>query len=83
MLKSFYINSLNLAKQNRIHSISFPAISTGVYGYPLNEATYVAVNSVLEWLKDNADYELTIEFCCVDTNAYSCYTDNYKSLSKL
>ena len=82
LLKSCYINSLNLAKQNGIHSISFPAISTGVYGYPLMEATYIALNSVLNWLKDNADYELIVEFCCFDDNAYACYTDIYKRLSE-
>lgn len=80
LLKSCYINSLNLAKQNGIHSISFPAISTGVYGYPLMDATYIAVKSVLGWLKDNAEYELSVEFCCFDTNAYSCYANIYKTL---
>lgn len=82
LLKSCYINSLDLAKQYGIHSISFPAISTGVYGYPLIEATYIAVNSVLKWLKDNSNYKLSVEFCCFDANAYSCYTDIYKRLSE-
>lgn len=82
LLKKCYINSLDLAKQNGIHSISFPAISTGVYGYPLMNATYIALNSVLGWLKDNADYEISVEFCCFDENAYSCYTDIYTSLSE-
>lgn len=80
LLKSCYINSLGLAKQNGIHSISFPAISTGVYGYPLMDATYIALNSVLNWLKENIDYELSVEFCCFDDNAYSCYKDIYNIL---
>lgn len=48
LLRNCYFNSLNLAKENNIHSISFPAISTGVYGYPIKEATAIAVSSVLE-----------------------------------
>lgn len=78
LLKNCYINSLNLAKQRNIHSISFPAISTGAYRYPLKEATSIALNSVLEWFKDNSDYEITVEFCCFDENMYSYYTDTYK-----
>lgn len=80
LLNCCYINSLDLAKQNGIHSISFPAISTGVYGYPLMDATYIALNSVLNWLKENTDYELSVEFCCFDDNAYSCYKDIYNIL---
>ena len=53
LLKSCYFNSLDLAKQNGIHSISFPAISTGAYGYPVREATYIALNSVFEWFNQN------------------------------
>ena len=80
LLKSCYINSLDLAKQTGLHSISFPAISTGVYGYPLMDATYIALNSVLSWLKENTDYELSVEFCCFDDNACSCYKDIYNIL---
>lgn len=46
------------------------------------DATYVAVNSVLNLLKDNTDYELSVEFCCFDGNAYFCYMDIYKRLSE-
>ena len=82
LLKNCYINSLDLAKQNGIHSISFPAISTGVYGYPLREATAIALNSVISWLNSNVDYEIFVEFCCFDENTYSCYTGIYKTLSE-
>lgn len=80
LLKRCYTNSFDLAKQNGIRSISFSAISTGVYGYPLMDATYIALNSVLGWLKDNADYEISVEFCCFDENAYFCYKGIYKIL---
>ena len=45
-LADCYRNSLNLAKEHELHSIAFPAISTGVYGYPLEDATEIAVKTV-------------------------------------
>ena len=73
MLSACYRNSLNLAKVNDIHSIAFPAISTGVYGYPLNEAAPIAVNTVVRWLEDNEDYDITVIFSCFDDAAYNAY----------
>jgi O-acetyl-ADP-ribose deacetylase len=48
LLASCYRNSLALAEANEIESIAFPAISTGVFGYPLEEAAEVALRTVLE-----------------------------------
>ena len=45
-LADCYRNSLALAKEHDVHSIAFPAISTGVYGYPLEDATEIAVKTV-------------------------------------
>jgi O-acetyl-ADP-ribose deacetylase len=63
LLGSCYTETLRIAKQNQIDSIAFPAISTGVYGYPLEDATVVAVRSVAAWL---AAHELPsrVTFCC-------------------
>ena len=52
MLAACYRNSLALAKQNNLHSIAFPAISCGVYGYPKEKACPIAVNITAEFLKD-------------------------------
>ena len=49
-----------------VHSIAFPAISTGVYGYPLEDATEIAVKTVAQWLEDHADYAMQVIFCCFD-----------------
>ena len=52
LLAACYRNSLTLAKQNGLHSIAFPAISCGVYGYPMEKACRIAVNTTTAFLKD-------------------------------
>lgn len=72
-LYSCYWNSLELAAANGIHSIAFPAISTGVYGYPIDEATEIAIGAVTKWLHDHPDYEMDVIFSCFDERAYKMY----------
>ena len=72
-LANCYRNSLNLAKEHDVHSIAFPAISTGVYGYPLEDATEIAVKTVAQWLEDNADYAMQVIFCCFDARTERVY----------
>lgn len=52
-LKAAYLNSLNLALENNLGSISFPLISTGIFGYPKDEALEVALSTIKEFLVDN------------------------------
>lgn len=75
-LAECYKNSLELAKFKDIHSIAFPAISTGVYGYPLDEATEIAVKTVKNWVKVNSQYDLDVIFCCFDKRT----TDEYNKV---
>jgi O-acetyl-ADP-ribose deacetylase (regulator of RNase III) len=63
LLGACYAESLRLAKQNQIETIAFPAISTGVYGYPLEAAAKVAVRSVAAWLVAN-EVPRRVTFCC-------------------
>ena len=73
-LADCYRNSLNLAKEHDVHSIAFPAISTGVYGYPLEDATEIAVKTVAQWLEDDhADYAMQVIFCCFDARTERVY----------
>ena len=51
MLASAYCSSLELAAQNGLRTIAFPSISTGAYGYPIGEASRVALAAVLDYLK--------------------------------
>lgn len=57
LLANCYKNSLELAVQNGIKSIAFPAISTGVYGYPKDEAAEIAVKTIKKLLKANNKLE--------------------------
>ena len=72
-LADCYRNSLNLAKEHDVHSIAFPAISTGVYGYPLEDATESADKTVAQWLEDHADYAMQVIFCCFDARTERVY----------
>ena len=69
-LAKCYIESLNLAKKNEIHSITFPSISTGKFSYPKKEACHIAVQTVKGWLKENCDYSMNVVFSCVDPTIY-------------
>ena len=82
MLIDCYINSLDLAKQFNLHSIAFPAISAGVYGYPKKEAATIAVLTVNEWLKDNSDYDMSVIFSCFDTQMYDIYMNAINIVNK-
>jgi len=72
-LANCYQNSLELAKANNLHSIAFPAISTGVYGYPKGDAAKIAVETVYRWLDANVDYDMQVIFSCFDEMTKSLY----------
>ena len=61
-LASCYRKSLDLAKDAGLASIAFPAISTGIFGYPVDRATRVAVGTVGAWLAENDGLERVV-FC--------------------
>ena len=60
LLKSCYTTALNLAKENGIKSIAFPAISCGVYRFPLEEASNIATTTVKEFITANNCFEKII-----------------------
>ncbi len=67
-----YRNVLALAEQNGVRSIAFPAISTGAYGFPIEQATYIAVHEVTQFLSRNRTMEL-VRFVCFDQEACEFY----------
>ena len=71
-LGNCYKNSLRLAVQHNSHSIAFPNISTGVYGYPKRQAAEVAFTAVKEFLYEDAT-GIVVEFVCFDEENYEVY----------
>lgn len=64
-LASCYRRSLEVAAENDCRTIAFPAISQGVYGYPPEQATELAVRTVYAFLPQHAGIEM-VTFCCFD-----------------
>jgi len=72
LLANCYRHSLSLAVQHGIKTIAFPAISTGIYGYPLNKAAHVAIWEVLSFLQQDSSLEKVI-LVCYEERALSLY----------
>ena len=64
LLYNCYWNSLELAKEYGLHTIAFPAISTGAYRYPKQEAAAIALRAVSGWLSANPDYGMAVIMVC-------------------
>jgi O-acetyl-ADP-ribose deacetylase (regulator of RNase III) len=74
LLAGCYRGCLALAKEIGLVSIAFPAISTGIYGYPLADATGVAVETVRGWLAGEETIERVV-FCVFGAEAEQAYRD--------
>ncbi|MGN1101964.1 MAG: O-acetyl-ADP-ribose deacetylase [Huintestinicola sp.] len=73
LLTACYTNSLDLALENGCNSIAFPGISTGVYGYPLEEAATVSLLAAVKWLDAHPDTVMNIYFCCYKDAEMAAY----------
>jgi O-acetyl-ADP-ribose deacetylase len=72
LLERAYLSTLSLADKNNIESIAFPNISTGIYGYPKEEAAKIAIKTVREYIVNNTNIKLVI-FICYDLENYEIY----------
>ncbi len=66
LLYSAYKQSLILAKKNNFHSIAFPLISAGIFGYPKDKAWRKAIQACQDFVADNPDYDIKIIFAVLD-----------------
>lgn len=82
LLASAYYESLKLAAEHHLTSISFPSISTGAYGYPLDEAAGVALGTVAAFLKEQTTSIREVYFVLFDARAHAVYAAAMASLGK-
>lgn len=66
LLYSAYKQSLLLAKEKGLHSIGFPLISAGIFGYPVEKAWKKAIQACRDFINNNPDYEMEIVFAVID-----------------
>lgn len=81
LLASAYKNSLSLASQHKLKSVAFPSISTGAYGYPVNEAATVALKVIINYFKTHTDIEV-VRFVLFGQKAYQAYDKALQELTK-
>ena len=72
-LKKSYYNSLKLAYSKCLKSIAFPSISTGIYGYPIDKASKIAINAIEEFYNDYPNSNIEVFFYFIDEYTYSFY----------
>ncbi|HTU46445.1 MAG TPA: O-acetyl-ADP-ribose deacetylase [Bryobacteraceae bacterium] len=72
-LASCYTTALKLAAERDAHSISFPSISTGIYGYPIEEAAGIAVNAVAAWLHEHTEPIQVVELVQFSKRDHAVY----------
>jgi O-acetyl-ADP-ribose deacetylase len=80
LLSSAYRESLKLAEKNGLKSIAFPSISTGAYGYPLDRAAPTALQTVIEFLGNEAVSLKDVMFVLFNKSAYKVYSEVLKEL---
>ena len=81
-LYSCYKKSLELAKENSCHSIAFPLISSGIFGYPKDKAWRKALQACLDFISENEDYDIDIYFAVLDDSAKALGEKTLLELSK-
>jgi O-acetyl-ADP-ribose deacetylase len=72
LLASCYRTSLQLAVDHGIRTIAFPAISCGIFGYPIEDATDIAVNETVNFLKQSDSID-KVYFVCFSDDTYDAY----------
>ncbi len=75
LLKNAYENSLHLAIENKIRTLAFPFISAGVYGYPKEDASEIAVDTVMKFIDQYPKELEEIIFCCFSEGDYKIFKD--------
>lgn len=79
LLASCYRESLRRAVEKQAKTVAFPAISCGIYGYPVKDAVKIAVSEIVNFLTDNSSMERVV-FACFEEDVYREYLKAYDRL---
>jgi O-acetyl-ADP-ribose deacetylase (regulator of RNase III) len=74
LLASAYQSCLNLAEQHHVKSIAFPSLSTGAYGYPVDEAAPIALKTIIDHLRKPTELQRVV-FVLFGESVYQAYED--------
>ncbi len=78
-LNSATVNSLKVADNNNLSTIAFPAISTGIFGFPLDKCAKIMLAATSEYLKGNTCIK-EVTFCLFDSKAYDTFTSEMERI---
>ena len=73
-LRNATLNSLKVADENGLKSIAFPAISTGIFGFPIRRCAGIMLDTVAEYLRGTTDLERVV-FCLFGQDSYDVFAD--------
>lgn len=80
-LKNAVVNSLRLASGKGLESISFPAVSSGIFGFPKDRCARILVGEAAEFLRDNPDSSLAVvEFCIFDEETLGYFREEFDKI---
>jgi len=79
LLKGAYLESLKRVTDTGLKSVSFPAISAGVYGYPLEEAARIALTTAIDYVKNHHEIEL-VRFVLFSQDIYAVFSNELKKM---
>ena len=82
LLANAYKNSMKLALQNKIRTIAFPSISTGIYSYPLEEAAEIAIKTVNDFYLEHQNEFDCIRFVLFDSRTKQAYDNAIDRIRK-
>ena len=80
-LRSAALNSLKIADENKLKDIAFPAISTGIFGFPMQECSEIMIQTAMAFLEPH-EYPQDVIFCLYGQDAYSIFEKTLDKLTK-
>ena len=80
-LRSATLNSLKLAEQHNVRSIAFPAISTGIFGFPKDRCAKIMLRTAVEYLQKGSRIERVI-FCLYDDETYRIFEEELERIKR-